>query len=274
MQILTLAENEVHKVGLIAEHGLSFLITTSSGVVLWDVGQGYAPLFNAVMMDIDLDMIDCIALSHGHRDHTGGLVQFLDQIGTRRVFAHPDALIPKYREGENTIQEIGLSESLARLEEMGAVFCLNQSPTEIFPGVTLTGQIPRVTDFEYVGAHFLTRANGHRSQDLILDDQALIIETKSDPVVILGCAHAGVINTLLYVEKLTGTNRFSGIVGGMHLIESNDQMIKRTVEELQYFDFEMIAPCHCTGFRAQVALWEAYRERCVANAVGDKLFFE
>lgn len=271
--ILTLVENTAQGKGILAEHGASFLVETREGTVLFDTGQGQVLIPNAAVMEVDLERVDRIVLSHGHFDHTGGLRQVLNRIGPREVLAHPEALVPKYSVHEGNVRAIGMPESRQILEQEGASFCLNEDPVEVIPGITLTGRIPRVTDFEQVSSRFRTGPEENLQQDMLWDDQALIVETEEGPVVVLGCTHAGLINTLLYAEELIGGSCFAGVIGGTHLVDADPVRLERTVDALRPFDIGRIAPCHCTGFRGQVALWQSLGERFVLNRAGDRLVF-
>lgn len=271
--IRTLVENTALKAGVIGEHGLAFLIETEHGAVLFDTGQGHALLHNAKKMDVNLRAVKRIVLSHGHFDHTGGLHKVLEKIGMREVFAHPDALCPKYAVRDSDVRDIGLPISRAILEMAGARFCLHEGPKDILPGITATGYIPRTTDFETIHPRFQTGSRDHLTPDEIRDDQALIVETSAGIAVVLGCAHAGLINTLLYAEKLTGSRKFTCVIGGTHLVDADERYIQHTVDALSQFDIGMMAPCHCTGFHGQVALLKAFGDRFVLNTAGREFSF-
>lgn len=269
--ITALVENTANRVGLTAEHGLCFHIETDGGDLLFDTGQGRALLPNADELEVDLGRLDRVVLSHGHFDHTGGLVGLLDRIGEREVLAHADALRPKLAVQKGREREIGLPAPVEELERAGARFVGCAGPVEAIPGVTATGPVPRVTDFEPVSPRFRVRSNGTLAQDEILDDQALVVHTSAGPYVVLGCAHAGLINTLLYASELAGTRQLAGVVGGTHLVDADEARLERTVQELGQFDLAQVAPCHCTGFRGQVALWQAFGDRFALTTVGDRL---
>jgi 7,8-dihydropterin-6-yl-methyl-4-(beta-D-ribofuranosyl)aminobenzene 5'-phosphate synthase len=273
MTILTLAENAVQKLGLIAEHGLSFLIASSGGDILFDTGQGLALIPNAMRMGVDLRRISSVVLSHGHIDHTGGLPRLVGEIGPRPLFAHPSAFSRKYSKKTGELRSIGAPKSREGLERSGVQLRPCMEPVEAAPGILATGAVPRMTDFEQIPRHFLKDSPDGSGlvQDLLEDDQALILQQRGAPVVVLGCGHSGIVNTLLYAAELTGTKRFSLVVGGTHLIDADDARLERTLESLRQFDIRRIAPCHCTGPRGQFALWERYGSAFLANATGDRI---
>jgi 7,8-dihydropterin-6-yl-methyl-4-(beta-D-ribofuranosyl)aminobenzene 5'-phosphate synthase len=269
--IFTLVENSVQKSDLIAEFGLSFLIITKSETILFDTGPGFSLIPNAAQMDINLNKISNIVLSHGHHDHTGGLSGILDSIGPRPVYAHPLAFLPKYSKKDNELISIGIPTDLKTLTQSGMEHRSCTGPIEVTPGILLTGPIPRVTDFEQVPTHFLRDAPDGSGliHDSLEDDQALIIANKEAPVLVLGCSHSGLINTLLYATQLSGTNHFSLVVGGTHLVATDDLCLKKTEKHLNQFKIDRIAPCHCTGFKGQIALWQKFGNSFVLNSTGD-----
>jgi 7,8-dihydropterin-6-yl-methyl-4-(beta-D-ribofuranosyl)aminobenzene 5'-phosphate synthase len=144
---------------------------------------------------------------------------------------------------------------------------------EVVPGLFTTGPIPRVTDFEDTGGPFFLDSEGHNTDPLI-DDQALFFEAKDGTVVLLGCAHAGVINTLRHVKSLTGNRPVSVVIGGMHLVQATAQRVQWTIEELRRLRIAQIAPAHCTGSVAVEKLQRSFQNRCIPCHVGTTFTFE
>ncbi|MFB0559120.1 MAG: MBL fold metallo-hydrolase [Dehalococcoidales bacterium] len=181
-----------------AEWGLSILVETDRVNILLDTGQSISAIYNADILGIDLSKINRIVLSHGHFDHTGGLRQILHRMRKKvEIIAHPDIWAVKYsrREGEED-RYIGIPFHRQTLESLGATFNLTTKPVKITGNIMTTGEVPMVTDFEEIDASLLVKEGAGWQPDKLLDDQALIINTESGLVVILGCAHRGVINTL------------------------------------------------------------------------------
>lgn len=269
MTINVLIEDSVFRPVLMAEHGLAFWIDTVSHCILFDTGQSRLILANAGELKLDLDAVDIVALSHGHYDHCGGLAAVLANAGDNvTVYAHPRALEPKYRRTETGTRAIGmpihcrraLCESRHNLKAVTA-------PTEIAPGMFLTGEIPRSHPEEQGEPGFCLDAQGLQA-DPFLDDQALFFGTPDGTVVILGCAHAGVINTLDYICHLTGGQPLHAVLGGMHLHSASDERIAWTTKSLQQFSIARFYPMHCTGAKAVAALWTAFPRRCFPCGVG------
>jgi 7,8-dihydropterin-6-yl-methyl-4-(beta-D-ribofuranosyl)aminobenzene 5'-phosphate synthase len=148
-------------------------------------------------------------------------------------------------------QELSRRAELVRVEE----------PLEVFEGVLLTGPIPRTTDFEDTGGDFFTDRRCATPDDLI-DDQAAAIQTPTGTVVVLGCAHAGIVNTLRHVRDLTDNRPIHTVIGGMHLLNASDERMDKTVAELRSLNVRRLVPCHCTGFAAMARFFNEFPGRC------------
>ena len=271
VKITTLSENSA--IGrCIGEWGLSILVETDECKVLFDTGRSFTAVLNAQTLGIDLADIDRLVLSHGHFDHTGGLKDVLYVCGNVEVIAHPDIFASKYKCLPNNEPEyIGIPYERGELESMGATFSLAKQPVEVSKGVTTTGEIPQVTDFESIDTMLCVQDGDSYPKDELADDQALIIKTDAGLVVVLGCSHRGVINTLLHAQKITGIDRINAIIGGLHLMRASAEYSSRVVDELMKFDIKMIAASHCTGFAASCRLHQTFGDRFILNNAGTTL---
>jgi 7,8-dihydropterin-6-yl-methyl-4-(beta-D-ribofuranosyl)aminobenzene 5'-phosphate synthase len=275
LRITTLVENTVGRPDLLAEHGIAFWVEADGFRLLFDTGQGKVLGHNARKLGVPLDSADAVAFSHGHYDHTGGLAEVLGARPDVPIYLHPAAREPKYARGPRPPHRaIGMPEPAeAALRSHRGPITWTRGPTEIRPGMVLTGEIPRRTQFEDVGGPFFCDAEC-QTPDPLADDQALCIETPSGAVVVLGCAHSGVVNSLDYLAELTGASRFRAVLGGMHLVRADAERLDATIAALQRYDPRVLAAGHCTGPRAVTALWAALPDRCVPCAAGSFFRFD
>jgi len=258
-RITVLVENTAGGRGLLGEHGLSFWIES---------GQGHVLVNNARRLGIRLDHIDAIALSHGHYDHTGGLGDVLRSSRATTVYAHPAAFEAKYAQNpDGSVRDVGMPGLDEEMVRDVAELVLVERPTEVCKGMYLTGPVPRTTDFEDTGGAFF-KDHACAEPDQLVDDQAAFIETQVGTVVILGCAHAGVINTLRHIQALTGNRPVHTVIGGMHLLHASSERMDKTVAELRRLDVNCLLPCHCTGMAAVARMWNELPGRCAACPVG------
>jgi len=275
LTITILTDNQVDRGdGLLAEHGICLLVEMGGRKVLLDAGQSDVCVRNAARLRATLDNVSTLVLTHGHYDHGGGLPALADQLGEFEVIAHPGAFARKYaRRSGHEDRYIGLAYSAEELSRRGGVVRLEADAHEIGGGLIATGSIPRITHFEKDDPHFWVKADGRWELDRFKDDQALVARTAEGLVVMLGCAHAGVINTLRHAAKLTGDERIRAVVGGLHLATASQERTENTVAALQQMNVGQVVACHCTGFAARTRLHAAFGTQFMNGTVGLKLTF-
>jgi 7,8-dihydropterin-6-yl-methyl-4-(beta-D-ribofuranosyl)aminobenzene 5'-phosphate synthase len=255
-RVTILCENSVGPLsGTLGEHGFSALIEPSSGdPLLFDTGQGLTLLHNARRMNKDLSRVRQVVLSHGHYDHAGGLMPLLKECGAKQVCCHPSVFRSRYRiKDTGECYPIGIPAGREELEAAGASFDFSKEFRAISPGIYLTGEVPRVTDFEAGDQGLYCDCTG-QELDTTPDDQSLVLETEKGLVLVLGCCHAGLINTVEHVAYMTGRRDIFAVIGGTHLGFCGQEQIVRTVDLLRKSGIRKLAASHCTGFAASARL--------------------
>ena len=243
----------------LGEGGLSFLVETGNHRILFDTGGGQTLLGNARSLGIDLSKIDTIVISHGHYDHTGGLGKALAAGGPIDLFVHPAVFAKRYfKEGSRAVPDIlpfSRDELLHRVRKL--VETIN--PTSVCEGVMVTGQIPRLTDFEDTGLRELAFLDADlKTPNPILDDQALFFRVPEGVVILFGCGHSGVVNTIRYVSGLVGRQKIYAIMGGTHLRNASPLRLQKTIEAFSEFDLQKLMLCHCTGIDTYAEIAKAF----------------
>jgi 7,8-dihydropterin-6-yl-methyl-4-(beta-D-ribofuranosyl)aminobenzene 5'-phosphate synthase len=274
--VTVLVENTASGRGPRGEHGLALWIESGSRRVLFDTGQSSEVLLhNAEQLGIDLTVVDAVVLSHGHYDHSGGLRTVLERSGGSHLYLHPSALVRRFSRKEGgAVQEIGTPADLdeAFLRSHPGAVTGTSTATSISGFLKVSGTIPRATDFEDTGGDFYLD-EACTEPDPIVDDQAVFFDTRDGTVVLLGCGHAGVVNTLTYVQELTGARPVHAVIGGMHLVNASPTRLSRTLETFRQLDIRLLAPAHCTGARAQALLGTELPDRWRPCPVGTSFEF-
>lgn len=252
LTITQLAENVASSPGLLGEHGASFFIEADAHCLLLDTGQGLTLRHNAARLGIALERVTAVALSHGHYDHTGGLETVIECTGGAvDLYLHPEAPAPKFNRAGRSIGSPITDLEALRLRVRRLV--AETGPVEIRPGIHFSGEIPRRHAIEDTGGPFYRDAARTQIDDLP-DDQALIIDTPPGLVVVLGCGHSGVINTLDHVRTLMPGRPIHAVLGGTHLLRASAERLDFTVRALAGFGIDYLAPNHCTGLAATCLL--------------------
>lgn len=269
--ITTLCENRSPRAGLLGEHGLAMLLEVRGQTILFDTGAGATLQGNAETLGLDPGRINAVVLSHGHYDHTGGLETILKMRpgGALPVHAHPGIFERKYvlQEGREP-RYIGLPRTRAELEALGAVFHLHRGPSKPGEGIWSSGEIPREPAPALPGPAFMRMAGDRYVEDPLEDDQALVVESSAGLVVMLGCTHAGLGETLGHILELSGGKRIHALLGGTHLLNTPDHLLAPIISALERLRPQWIAPCHCTGMRASCALRRAFGSGYLEHQAG------
>ena len=270
-------------------HGLSYFITAHRGgikhTVLFDSGpEEYAFERNVKTLGLDMGTVESIVLSHGHWDHSGGMLKALDLIRSRNggatvpYYAHPGMFRSRARRLSDgrmwPMKDVPSAEALTR--HGAQVLAFADQKTFLDGMFCVSGEIPRVTPFEQGLADHYQRSAGGQAWEpdpLIIDERSLAVHVQGKGLLVFtACSHAGVINVLEHARDCYPREPIFAIMGGFHLAGPNEKLIPQTVEAMKPFNLRLIAAGHCTGWRAQSALTQAFGEAVMDPAVVGKRF--
>lgn len=262
----------------LAEHAISLIVTASVGNkshrLILDAGCSPEALpHNLEFGEVNLNDVNDVVISHGHEDHMGALPQLLARMpNPAKVYAHPVAFhSPRFYLADSG--DLLLEPKFERewITSAGGELIETPGPTLAGEGTfVITGEIPRTNDFEKALPGSLMEVDGQLVPDSIIDDQAVVVVLKNHGlVVITGCAHAGVINTVNYARKLTGIDRVYAVIGGFHLSgQPFRHALEPTLDALRMFDPQVLVPMHCTGIEAKSLLYREMPDRIKISGVG------
>jgi len=267
-QLTILVENNPHG-ELAGEHGIGILVEAKGRRILFDTGQTGLVAENGEKLGIDLSSIDSVVLSHGHYDHTGGLPAFAERNESFRLYSVPGVEIERYSRKGGQARSIGMpGESRDFIDQLPTDRRIEvNKPLLLEEGLGLTGPIPRRTSYEDTGGPFYLDSAG-REPDPIADETALWLESGDGLIVLLGCGHAGVVNTITSIQEITGRRRVKSVVGGFHLLNAGEERLDRTMAALRDLSPGVMVPCHCTGKEATRRILEQFGSRAVAGYTG------
>ena len=267
---------------MLAEHGLSLLIKvkrgTKSHCILFDCGYTKIGVpHNIQILEIDPQQIEAIVISHGHMDHTGALYPIVESLGKSiPLIVHPDAFLSPRFLGLDDGSKLEFPQAIKKedMKSTGLEIVENSSPSLLADSmIAVTGEVERVTAFEKGLPNASVERDGKIEHDMILDDQALVIKLKEKGLVIIsGCSHAGIINTVFYAKKITGSDKIHAVLGGFHLSGPFfEPIIEKTITEFKKIKPEIIISMHCTGWKAMKRFSEEFPSSFILNSVGTKV---
>ncbi len=256
----------------VGRFGLSMLLELKAGgcekKILYDTNSAAAPiLHNLKILGKSLERVDTIFLSHCHYDHSDGLPGILKALDRPiPVVAHTSLFRPCFEINPDGVRHIGIvGQSREELERNGAIFTLTDTPLNLMAGVTTSGEIERKTSFEVL-EDLYTIIEGQVVQDHERDDGALILNFKEGLVIITGCCHAGIVNTMNMAKNITGVDRIYAVIGGLHFQDADEEKIEKSIEALK--DVDWVFAGHCTGFEGMRRIANLKGERFTAIHTG------
>lgn len=269
IRITMVCDNSISRSGFVGEHGFSCLIERGQEKFLFDTGPGRSLSLNLETLNENLSGLERVFISHGHYDHTGGLLWVARQVGHVEVVAH-SAVFSRHMVMDPGVppRYIGIPARREELEQSGAVFKFVDQTMEIMPGVSFLTGIERDPGLTPHDARLVLPDGDRFTLDAVEDDASILVETDGPPVLILGCAHAGMLNILNHVRNKMGITRLRAVLGGTHLMFYGPKDLPSVMDELERFSIEVVGVSHCTGFQASVAVCNRFGDRFAAASAG------
>ena len=264
------------------EHGLSYQIETvidgNTHSCLFDFAADVQGIMkNIKLLKIDLTKIEALGISHDHWDHQATLIELLKAQKNLFQKSIPLYVGEQFFKGTYSRTPDGKIYSLVALnreevEALGMVKIVEvKDPTPIIPGAYLTGKIEQITDYEKIPPIFVAKRGNEYVQETFPGEQAVILNAKGKGLVVLsGCAHRGIVNTVKHAKKMTGIENVYLIVGGFHLTNAKPELIKKTIADIKAINPQYIAPTHCTGFEAISYFSREMPDQFILNTAGTK----
>lgn len=276
--ISIVCDNFIHASGFLGQHGFSALIQSGNQEYLFDAGPGPSFRHNLEKLGLDLNHLSKVFLSHGHYDHTESLDWVVDQAGPIEVLAHPDVFGPhlKYdpQAPDAAPRDIGCPHRPEDLAARGARFTFVESTRPVAPGVVFVTGVTRKPGQSAIDSRLVVRRDdGHLAPDPIEDDASLLLDSRRGPVLLLGCAHAGLANILDHVAEELGVTKLHALLGGTHLQFTGLAELPRYISRIEDFSPEVVGVSHCTGFTAAAELSRHFGPRFTLAAAGGVLRF-
>ena len=233
----------------LGEPAVSYYIEDGKDKILFDAGYSSAFLKNAKKMNIDINDVNKVVISHGHDDHTGGLKYFFDRKKDVELISHPESF--NYKEDDTGLY-IGTSLTKEELSKL-CKLKLSKEPIQVSEHITYLGEIPITNNFELRYTIGKSIINGEKVNDNIKEDSALVYKGDNGLFIITGCSHSGICNIIEYAKKICKDNRILGVIGGFHLFE-NDDKLKNTINYLKDNNIKYLYPCHCVSLNAKIEM--------------------
>ena len=269
--VSVVCDNTVGRSDFLGEHGWSCLIERGSERYLFDTGQGLTISHNLKSLEKSLDGLSLILISHGHYDHTGGLKWVLTEAKGAQIVAHPGIFerhSVKDVHGSGKIRYIGCPFTRQELEDLGADFRFFHKTVEVCPGMWFITGIERNPKKVPHDPRLVIQSGDEIAPDPVADDSSLLIDTDQGLVLIMGCAHSGILNLMDYVQDAMGINTLFGVMGGTHLAFSDSHILSQMIEKLEALSVQLIGVSHCTGFEAAAAIYNYFPTRVSLASAG------
>lgn len=254
----------------LAEPGVSYYIEDGNDKILFDTGYSSVIIKNAKKMNIDLNEVNKLVISHGHDDHTGGLKYLFEEAKNIELIAHPECF--NYKENESGLY-IGSPFDKEKLSQV-CKLNLSKEPIKVSEHIIYLGEIPVLNNFEPRYSIGKSVIDDKKIDDTMNDDSAIVYQSDKGLFIITGCSHSGICNIVEYAKKVCNDERIYGIIGGFHLFDINERLVK-TIQYLKENNIKLLYPCHCVSLKAKIEMAKELGElklggKCVPIPLEDK----
>lgn len=274
LQITALMDNRLTgRKDLLCEHGLSLYVVSEGKSILFDCGSSEKMLYNAKKLGIDLGKLDAVVLSHAHYDHAGGFRFLAEQYPVGRVYTGPGFFEPKYARSDNCCKNLSAGFDECFLKEQGIAHRTVDGVAEILPGIYAVSGFPRREPVETIPTRFVRLTDAGLVPDDFRDELCLALETGEGIVLLVGCAHPGILNMARHVTAVLG-KPIRAVLGGTHLVEADTPRVQRTVEELGRMGVTLLGLSHCSGETAETLVRQREDITACHLGPGDCVFFD
>lgn len=273
MRIIPIIDNRTNHSECVGRFGLSIYIETLQKGrivrILFDTGAFDELVFNAGKLKLNLEEIDFTVLSHGHYDHTGGVPVLLEKNPSVKIYVHKHAFRKSRYEynGKLSCENIGIRWNIDELGEKKKNLIFTENEFKPEENILISGEIPRNKGFEMTETFFIEDDNHGYIKDDMRHEQFLAIKEDERVYLFVGCSHIGVMSQIEYAKKCFNQDVYM-VIGGLHLLGSDEKTIYKVIEGLKKEGVRKIAPMHCSGLKAICKLETAFEEDCVLLEVG------
>lgn len=279
MRIQILSENRTSHTECMAEHGLSVYIEAPEKTLIFDLGASDLYRNNAEILNLDLERADAVIISHGHYDHTGGVLSFCNLNKTAPIYIHKDAFACTYgmENGELEKESCGIRWTEEDRESIQNRLILTDGPCWLTKDIVISGTIPRTAMFTPTEQFYIKMEHGDLQPDEMTHEQFLAIRVldeseKSRGIFIFsGCSHTGVLPCLSYAKELFPGETILGLLAGMHLYHTEADALDLILDQVAAEQMEYVIPVHCTGMEGICGLKLRMGSRCIPAGVGDRI---
>ncbi len=254
MKIQVLVDNNTYiDAYYLAEPAACYYIEIDGSKILFDTGYSHILLSNAAKMNVDLEKISHIVLSHGHNDHTGGLLYLHEKMDCSaiKLIAHRDCFLPK-KMGQQSIGSPFLEKEIKKYFD----YCPQEGVFHLSENCIFLGEIPQSNDFELREEMGEVQRQGIWQRDILKEDTALVCKTKQGLFIVTGCSHSGICNIIEYAKRVCKEQKIAGVLGGFHIFEQG-QRLDKTIDYFVKNHITLLYPCHCVGFEAKAKIHQA-----------------